>query len=306
MFDEIIYDLNRKLSKKGVHLYDSFNFDSAESREELKQYGNIAVFRINYGSLQLLDGNKGMTVNAVLGFAFRADGKTSSPTKMEDVLDYLIAQNNGVLADSSENAGEAEGGATAREPFRYVLTFDMYKPAGEMKALSYDNLPDRYVFYDLPVQIIVSKALMFGDDFKIAFAVKTGSAVQYVPFKNVVYWEETPAANFESPNFVNEGIQKNLFVSKGWELSGKLMLDPDNTLMRALEYDVHCAPDTVYTVVYELGGKMYRADVYFTLSHSGSMRQFVAVDFSFRLSGEFAVVPDSEADEIREALGFVS
>lgn len=304
MFEEIIYDLNRKLSKQGVHLYDSFNFDSAESREELKRYGNIAVFRINYGSLQLLDGNKGMTVNGVLGFAFRADEKSVSPTKMEDILDYLISDNNGLIADSGANAGTAENGAETRETFRYVLTFDMYKPSGEMKAMSYDNLPDRYVFYDLPVQIIVSKALMFGDDFKIIFKMRTGSAYQYMPLKNVVYWEETPVSNFESPTFVNEGIQKNLFVSKSWDLKGKLMMDSENTLIRSLEYDVHNAPDTVYTVVYELGGKMYEAEAYLSLSHEGSMRQFVAVDFAFHLYGELRVLSDSEAAAIKEAITY--
>lgn len=297
MFNEIIHDLNRKLSKKGVHLYDSFNFNSKESRDQLKQYVNIAVFRINYGSLQLLDGNKGMTVSAVLGFAFKAEEKTSSPTQMEDILDYLIAHNNGTITDTGIGAGETEEGAAARDPFRYVLTFDMYKPAGEMKALSYDDMPDRYVFYDLPVQVIISKTLMFGDDFKIYFQTDAG----YLPLKNVVYWEETPVANFETPNFVNEGIQKSLFVAKGWELKGKFMFDPDDGLCAALEANAHAAPDTVYTIVYELGGKVYRAEAYLSLSHSGSMRQFVVADFAFHLNGELTTLSDEEAAALQAA-----
>ncbi len=296
MLNEIIHDLNKKLSAKGVHLYDSFSFKVKKNREALNTYGNIAVFQINAGSLQLLDGNRGMTVEAVLHFAFRVEENTASPTKMEDVLDYLVANNNGVITDTENK----ESVAQEREPFRYVFTFDMYKSTGEIKAMSYADMPDRYVFYDLPLQIILSKELMFGDDFKIYFQTDAG----YMPLKNVVYWEEAPIASFESPNFVNEGIQKNLFVARSWELKGKLMLDDTNALWRKIEYELHNAPDTVYTILYEIGGSMYQAETYLSISHGGSMRQFVVVDFIFRLQGELKVLSDEEADAVREALAY--
>lgn len=299
MFNEILHDLNRKLSQKGVHLFDSFNFDDKESRNKLKQYVNIAVFRINYGSLQLLEGNKGMTVEATLHFAFRAEENTLSPAKMENILDYLMQNNNGVISETSNGLAETEA-----DPFRYVFTFDLYKPVGEMKALSYDDTPDRYVFYDLPVQIIISKALMFGDDFKIYFAVKdeSGGFVNYVPLKNVIYWEETPVASFETPVFVNEGIQKNLFVARSWELKGQMILNTHDDLLAAIDYNAHVQPDFVYTIVYALCDRWYTAEVYFTVSHNGTVRKFVILDFSFKLYDDYREVLGEELAVLKEAI----
>lgn len=296
MLNEIVYALNKKLSAKGVHLYDSFSFKVKKDREALNAYGNIAVFQIHTGSLQLLDGNRGMTVEAVLHFAFRAGEETVSPTKIEDILDYLVADNNGTITDTADNQAASES-EEPRDTFRYVFTFDMYKPVGEIKALSYNDMPDRYVMYDLPLQIIISKELMFGDDFRIYFQTDAG----FMPLKNVVYWEEAPVPSFESPNFVNEGVQKNLFVAKSWTLKGKFMFDPDDPLCVTLEDNAHNAPDTVYSIQYELGGKVYSAEAYLSLSHSGSMRQFVAVDFVFHLQGNLTALSEADAAAIKEA-----
>ena len=299
MFDEIMHDLNRKLAIKKIHVYDSFNFDDKKSREELKKYVNIAVFRINYGSLQLLNGNRGMTVEATLAFAFKVEDNVSSPAKMEEALEYLIDNNNGEIADTSDLYSTAQSAVEQPKTFRYVMTFEMYKPDGEFKAISYDDMPDRYAFYNLPVQIIISSDLMFGDDFKIYVRAKDNDEnTYYVPIKNVVYWEEETTASFETPVFVNEGIQKNLFVARGWELKGKLILTNESRLIKTLIRNTHLFPDFVYTIFYEIGTLMYTAEAYFTMSNSGSVREFVVSDFAFHLNGDYRVLSDDEKEAV--------
>jgi hypothetical protein len=299
MFNEIADDLNSKLSEKGVHLFDTFSFKVKENREFLNTYGNIAVFVVNAGTLQLLEGNRGMTVEAVLHFVFKAEEGTTTPVVMEQVLDYLVKNNNGVLTEYSNNAlaklrgegtqvdengneissGDSNSSSDSDDTFRYVMTFEMYTPVGEISAMSYEDMPDRYVMYDLPLQIIISKKLLFGDDFKIYFKIDEG---KYKVLPNVVYWEETPTSMFESPTYVNEGIQKNLFVSKSWEMKGQLVLS-DDEFINSIVTNAHINPETVYTIYYQIGGVMYQADVYIIISTNGTVRQFSVVEFTFKL-----------------------
>jgi hypothetical protein len=276
MFEQILAEINRILGNK-YRLFFEFlpQTDKAAAIEE--HFNNIGVWNIETGSLQLLQGNKGMQVDTTLNLLMRINDKDQTSECIDNAINSLVSNANGIVY-ADDNA------------YKFVMSFGVQKTVGEVKL---HNTPftKRYYQYILPINVTIARNLAFGDEMQILLSLD-GQEPWY-SLDGVVVWEETPTKQLEAVNVLNEDELKNVYNVAVWGLAATIMYQPDNELHNTILDNERHAPHTVYFLKYGIGDEtednVYeQRKVYVSANRlSGQRRQFITYQLSF-----------SEAEEI--------
>lgn len=212
--------LNNNPKNTTYGIFNEYDLHQDHIVDDLNRYDNLGVLYVNYGSLQLLEGNSGMTGTIRLELLMGVkDGYTSS-TPVTEPLYSLMESSNGKLKTM-----------IADKDYSYVM--NVHLPTSDGVVEFGDGLY-KYVRHNIVIDITVSSDFILGNLFDLQFF--NTNTQMWQSFPNMTMFLISPNKQLSTMPFIEteSGEDDDRFTSfatqKVWGASVQSVFTPTNAI----------------------------------------------------------------------------
>lgn len=212
--------LNNNPKNTTYGIFNEYDIHQDHIVDDLNRYDNLGVLYVNYGSLQLLEGNSGMTGTIRLELLMGVkDGYTSS-TPVTEPLYSLMESSNGRLKTM-----------IADKDYSYVMNVHLPTSDG---VVEFGDSTYKYVRHNIIIDITVSSDFILGNLFDLQFF--NTNTQMWQSFPNMTMFLISPNKQLSTMPFIEteSGEDDDRFTSfatqKVWGASVQSVFTPSNAI----------------------------------------------------------------------------
>lgn len=212
--------LNNNPKNTTYGIFNEYDLHQDHIVDDLNRYDNLGVLYVNYGSLQLLEGNSGMTGTIRLELLMGVkDGYTSS-TPVTEPLYSLMESSNGRLKTM-----------IADKDYSYVMNVHLPTSDG---VVEFGDGTYKYVRHNIIIDITVSSDFILGNLFDLQFF--NTNTQMWQSFPNMTMFLISPNKQLSTMPFIEteSGEDDDRFTSfatqKVWGASVQSVFTPSNAI----------------------------------------------------------------------------
>ena len=263
MFRELCTEINNQLGA-GFHIY--YNEDVSDNKDLEAKDKTIGVFRVTSGSIQPLQGDRGVLATIQLDLFAKIEDK-SEVDKVDNALDLLIANRNGKLYVQTISVTEGEV-QTEQAVYSYVCNYQVPRVLGNT-VIGPDS--DRCILKQLIFTVVMTSTLTFGDE-GVCYLSETeltelNKAAAIIP--GVLRWTPMIESNTVDNTEINKPQAESIPVSAGRKCAITGLASSDEAFV-SLMTNAFASPEKIY---------------YFRLEFAGAVIAFRAIVDRFLVTG---------------------
>lgn len=257
IFDAVKRELQSILNNNPKNItYGIFNeYDLQQDHivNDLNRYDNLGVLYVNYGSLQLLEGNSGMTGTIRLELLMGIKEGYTNSTPVTEPLYSLMENANGRLKTLVD--GDSKN-------YSYVMNVHLPTSDG---IVEFGDGAYRYVRNNIVIDITVSSDFILGNLFDLQFY--NDNTGFWESFPNMTLFLITPNKQLSTMPFIKTetGQDDDRFTSfatqRLWGASVQAIFTPSNAIHQSI-YNNAEDLDKIYKIRYTYKGASANPSVY--------------------------------------------
>lgn len=232
MFNNIVYELQHILNESGKEfaVFNNFAVEQEKGDDLIDKYSNIGVLYVNYGTIKLLKGNKGLQGSMQLDLIMEIAEGVKTESVIQSPLQALMANTNGTLYDLQDGSQS-----------QYVLQYHLPTTNGNV---GYTTSGKKYVVYSLPIDLYLTSGLLMGESVTLTMS----NGVVSDTLENVVRLTLAPSVQLDAKTMLNQRKTTVTPLAKGWGANVVFYYEREDAVHQAIYKSIMDTPFMEWSV----------------------------------------------------------